>query len=141
MWARSSTCSPGRSTGRSYLRCQVAPYLGREVLEVGAGLGATTQHLCRGEHDRWLCLEPDPALARRVEASIASGELPACCQVEVGTTHDRSGGEQFDTLLYIDVLEHIRDDAAEVATSVATAPSRRIPGRPLSRPPDALHII
>jgi len=54
-------------------------------------------------------------LAGRLVASIASGELPACCRVEVGATHDGLGGEQFDTLLYIDVLEHISDDAAEVA--------------------------
>jgi SAM-dependent methyltransferase len=100
---------------KSYLRRQVAPYLGRDVLEVGAGFGGTTQHLCRGEHDRWLCLEPDPILAGRLEASIASGELPDCCRVEVGTTHDRPDDERFDTMLYIDVLEHISDDAAEVA--------------------------
>jgi len=100
---------------KTYLRRQVTPYLGREVLEIGAGLGGTTRHLCLGGHDRWLCLEPDPALARRLEASIDAGELPRCCRVEVGTVQDRVDEQTFDTLLYIDVLEHIRDDASELA--------------------------
>jgi len=99
---------------KAYLRRQVTPYLGRDVLEVGAGFGATTLRLCSGGHDRWLCLEPDPALARRLEASISAGELPPCCQTQVKTVHDLACEQAFDTLLYIDVLEHIRDDASEV---------------------------
>jgi SAM-dependent methyltransferase len=103
---------------KAYLRRQITPYLGPEVLEVGAGLGGTTRHMCSGRHDRWLCLEPDPALARRLEASIRAGELPPCCQVEVGTVQDRPHEQTFDTLLYIDVLEHIKDDASEVARAM-----------------------
>jgi SAM-dependent methyltransferase len=99
---------------KGYLRRQITPFLGRDVLEVGAGLGATTLHLCRGEHDRWVCLEPDPGLARRLEASISAGGLPPCCRAEVGTIRDRPREPAFDTILYIDVLEHILDDASEV---------------------------
>jgi SAM-dependent methyltransferase len=100
---------------KSYLRRQVEPYLGRDVLEVGAGFGGTTRLLCRGDHDAWTCLEPDPALAGRLAESVGSGDLPACCRVEVGTLADLPGGAEYDTLLYIDVLEHIEDDAAEMA--------------------------
>jgi SAM-dependent methyltransferase len=100
---------------KTYLRRQVAPFLGPEVLEVGAGFGGTTLHLCLGKHDRWLCLEPDRALAQRSESSISAGALPPCCQVEVGTVHDRPSDDLFDTVLYIDVLEHIRDDVSELA--------------------------
>ena len=104
---------------KNYLRRQVIPYLGREVLEVGAGLGGTTTHLCSGNHERWVCLEPDPILADRLETSIQAGELPKCCQVEIGTIHDRHYGSAFDTLLYIDVLEHIEDDVSELARAVS----------------------
>jgi SAM-dependent methyltransferase len=103
---------------KAYLRRQITPYLGRKVLEIGAGLGGTTLHLCSGRHDRWICLEPDPALARRLESSIRAGDLPPCCQVEVGTVHDRPDEQKFDTLLYIDVLEHIKDDASEVVRAM-----------------------
>jgi SAM-dependent methyltransferase len=103
------------SNWKAYLNRQVSPYIGRHVLEIGAGLGGTTLHLCTGAHDRWLCLEPDRELARRLEAAIKAGELPPCCQVELGTVHDQPAEPAFDTLLYIDVLEHIEDDARELA--------------------------
>ncbi len=100
---------------KSYVRRQLSPYIGRDVLEVGAGFGGTTRMLCGGDHDTWTCLEPDPALAGRLADSIRSGDLPRCCRVEVGTLADLPEGAEYDTLLYIDVLEHIEDDAAEMA--------------------------
>lgn len=99
---------------KAYLAAQVQPFLGRSVLEVGAGLGATTQALCRGPHDRWVCLEPDAGLGSAIEASRATGALPAWCEVVVGTLDTACLG-RFDTILYIDVLEHIEDDDAELA--------------------------
>jgi SAM-dependent methyltransferase len=99
---------------KSYLGRQIAPDLGDEVLEVGAGLGGTTRRFCNRAHTRWVCLEPDPALAGQITQSIASGDLPACCRVEVGTTASLGGLGAFDTILYIDVLEHIEDDRGEL---------------------------
>ena len=100
---------------KSYLRSRVAPYLGRDVLEVGAGFGGTTRLLCSGQHDRWICLEPDPELAGRAADLIRAGDLPPCCQAVVGTTAEVAEPAAFDTILYIDVLEHIEDDAGEVS--------------------------
>ena len=101
---------------KSYLRDRIAPYLGPEVLEVGAGFGGTTRFLCDGQQARrWVCLEPDPALADRVVESVGKGDLPPCCEASVGTVDDLGAGPAFDAILYIDVLEHIEDDAAEVA--------------------------
>jgi SAM-dependent methyltransferase len=103
---------------KGYFRDQIAPYLGEDVLEVGAGLGGTTRVLCRGSERRWTCLEPDPALAARLEAEIRSGSLPGCCEARVGTIEGLGEGETFDTALYIDVLEHIEDDRGEVDRAV-----------------------
>ena len=100
---------------KAYFGRQIAPVLGGEVLEVGAGLGGTTRALCRGSEQRWVCLEPDPRLAERLRAEQAAGRLPERCEVVVGTLDDRLLGEQFDAVLYMDVLEHIEDDRAEVA--------------------------
>lgn len=107
------------TTWKGYFGRRVARYLGRDVLEVGAGLGGTTRVLCRGDHRHWCCLEPDKALAARLGESIASGDLPACCEVRVGTIDDLGPAESFDTILYIDVLEHIEDDRAELARASA----------------------
>ena len=100
---------------KSYFRDQLAPYLGDDVLEVGAGLGGTTRVLCRGAERRWVCLEPDASLASRLEREVRSGSLPACCETRVGTLEGADPSETFDTILYMDVLEHIEDDKAEVA--------------------------
>jgi SAM-dependent methyltransferase len=102
-------------TWKSYVRRQVEPYLGRKVLEVGAGHGGTTRVLCGGQAARWVCLEPDPALADRLSASIDAGVLPECCQTLVGTLGDIGEQDRFDTLLYMDVLEHLEDDHGELA--------------------------
>lgn len=104
---------------KSYLRGQIRPYLGRGVLEVGAGFGGTTSFLCKGERDRWVCLEPDRRLATRLEESVAQGQLPACCETVVGAIDDLPAGDLFDSILYIDVLEHIEDDQGEVVKAAA----------------------
>lgn len=103
------------SNWKAYFQHLIGSYIVGEVLEVGAGIGMTTKTLCRGRHARWVCLEPDPAQAARIEAFIADGQIPDCCEVRVGTVADLAGREEFDTVLYIDVLEHIENDREEVA--------------------------
>ncbi len=100
---------------KSYVRRQVAAHLGRDVLEVGAGHGGTTRVLCDGTADRWVCLEPDSSLADRLHAAIRDGELPDCCRAKIGTLEDLEDADRFDTILYMDVVEHIADDRAELA--------------------------
>ncbi len=104
---------------KSYFRAHLRPFLGKRVLEVGAGTGGTTKILCDGSQQQWTCLEPDADLAARLGPMIEARKLPACCRVEVGTTLDLKPADAFDTILYIDVLEHIEDDAAELARAAA----------------------
>jgi len=101
---------------KRYFAGQVRPYLGDEVIEVGAGLGGTTALLFSGQRS-WLCLEPDPAMAAAIGDGIATGRLPAACRVETGIVADllTQGREACcDSVVYIDVLEHIEHDAAEL---------------------------
>ena len=99
---------------KAYWRSQIEPYLGAEVLEVGAGIGGTTKQLCGGRHKRWVCLEPDEQLAHRLAQDIEERKLPANCEVSIGTLADLDEQEKFDSLVYIDVLEHIEDDRGEM---------------------------
>jgi len=99
---------------KAYLRRRIAPYLGQEVLEVGAGLGGTTRVLCDPSRSRWVCLEPDAEQAAELTALVVAGDLPACCEVAIGTLDQLGGQEHFDAVLYIDVLEHIEDDQGEL---------------------------
>jgi SAM-dependent methyltransferase len=99
---------------KAYYKGLIAVYLGREVLEVGAGIGATTQVLCNGEQKRWVCLEPDPAMAERLATQISNAELPLCCEVRAGIVAELKAGELFDSIIYIDVLEHVENDRLEM---------------------------
>ncbi len=98
---------------KTYYSHLLKSYLGNEVLEVGAGIGATTEALCKGSQRRWVCLEPDPVLVNTLKSSIINGLLPKCCELKLGTLSDLTVGQKFETIIYIDVLEHIKNDRAE----------------------------
>lgn len=104
------------SRWKAYVARLIAPYLNApEILEVGAGLGGTTRVFCSGRHQRWVCLEPDPRLASQVQRSIDDRTLPGCCRAVVGTLESEGPTlGRFDTLLYMDVLEHIENDREEL---------------------------
>jgi SAM-dependent methyltransferase len=99
---------------KSYYKSYIKPYLKGKVLEVGAGLGGTTKHLCDGTQQDWLCLEPDLELSATIQNMIDTKVLPSCCRLTTGTIQDVSKDEKFDAIIYIDVIEHIEDDAAEL---------------------------
>jgi len=99
---------------KRYLADRLAPHIVGEVAEVGAGLGAMTAVLCGANVSHWLCLEPDAAMAAQVARAIEDGELPAKCRVFNGTLADFAEESRFETILYIDVLEHIEEDRAEL---------------------------
>lgn len=105
----------GAARWKRYVRRRIAPYLGAEVLEVGAGLGGSTRVLCGEAQRRWVGLEPDAGLAARLSDEVRSRRLPACCEVVVGTLDALPPGAAFDSVVYLDVLEHIEDDRGELA--------------------------
>jgi 2-polyprenyl-3-methyl-5-hydroxy-6-metoxy-1,4-benzoquinol methylase len=104
---------------KAYWRAQIAEFVRGEVLEVGAGIGANTVALADLSYKRWTCLEPDAVLAARIELPPGGRH-----QTAVGTIGDLSADAKFetllyDTILYIDVLEHIEDDRGEMARAAA----------------------
>jgi 2-polyprenyl-3-methyl-5-hydroxy-6-metoxy-1,4-benzoquinol methylase len=105
---------------KNYIRKLLAPYLHGDVLEVGAGIGATTKALRSRAQRSWTAVEPDAALASQLRDALATtgdgGEL----RVVEGTLQNlASEHTRYQAIIYIDVLEHIADDAAEVAAAAA----------------------
>ena len=87
--------------------------LGR-VLEVGAGIGSNIPYLHNDLVAEWTALEPDADLTRRIEEQLLTGRLPVNCRLVHGTIASVDCAALFDTVLYLDVLEHILDDGAEL---------------------------
>src|SRR5688572_13329934 len=52
---------------KRYWAAAIAPFLGNDVLDVGAGIGATAVNLKQHACNRWVELEPDAQLSRRIE--------------------------------------------------------------------------
>ncbi len=91
---------------KSYVAELVRPHLGPSVLEVGAGIGSNIAYLCRPPVRDWTAVEPDAAQAAQIRAPGV--------RVVVGTIAAIGATERFDAILYLDVLEHLADDAAEL---------------------------
>ncbi len=91
---------------KRYWSSLIAPYVSGDVLEVGAGIGANTEALTQFLHQSCTSLEPDATLAAQIRMRGPRHRK------RIGTLADVD--ESFDTILYIDVLEHIEDDRAEL---------------------------
>lgn len=100
---------------KRYWADTITPYLGDEVLDIGAGLGATARVLSTRTYRRWVELEPDKGLALAIKELRERGEIPDYYEIVNGTSSALPSTGAFDTVLYIDVLEHIADDEGELA--------------------------
>jgi SAM-dependent methyltransferase len=104
---------------KRYLGSLLRPHLGRRVLEVGAGIGANVASIDRPGVVEWVCLEPDADMAARIRERVERHELPSKCRVVAGAIDRLAAEDRFDTILYVDVLEHIGDDAGELRRASA----------------------
>jgi SAM-dependent methyltransferase len=99
---------------KTYWRELVLPYLKGDVLEVGAGIGTNTNLLRTNAQTRWVCLEPDGKLLEQARTALKALPAPPRYEAVHGTVADLSPTERFDAIVYLDVLEHIGDDAGEL---------------------------
>lgn len=98
---------------KDYWSTIISFFIKGSVLEVGAGIGSSTIALSSCKFKTWTCLEPDPELVSQLKQVLDSG-LSSQYKVITGTIGDVKPGEYYDTILYIDVLEHIEDDRLEL---------------------------
>ncbi|MCB0766666.1 MAG: methyltransferase domain-containing protein [Flavobacteriales bacterium] len=96
---------------KRYWSSVVARYVNGQVLDVGSGLGVNAPYLVNEHVTAYTFLEPDARLLSETSMDL----IPEGIQQHriQGTTADMAG-KQFDTLAYIDVLEHLLDPAAEL---------------------------
>jgi SAM-dependent methyltransferase len=103
---------------KTYWSGQIQPFLRGDILEVGAGIGSNTQLLDMGGAGRWVCLEPDPELISQLVKNLGGSAQKRSYETVCGTI-DQLAGQHFDTIIYIDVLEHIEDDREELKRAAA----------------------
>jgi SAM-dependent methyltransferase len=116
---------------RSALFTQFRAALHGDVLEVGAGIGQMTEHLRRlPEVRRAIAIEPDARFCAEHRRRLPGHELLE------GTVADLPAQTSCDAILSINVLEHIREDEAELGRYAALLRARQgvlclfVPARP-----------
>jgi 2-polyprenyl-3-methyl-5-hydroxy-6-metoxy-1,4-benzoquinol methylase len=96
---------------------EIAPHLGHRILEVGAGIGTIARKMAeRKPASEITAIEPAANLFERLQATVAHVHSVTPLQLtsqELVATRAR----QFDSIVYVNVLEHIFDDAAEMRTA------------------------
>lgn len=102
---------------KCYVKGLIGEYLSGDVLEVGAGIGGTTAALHDGSRNSWVCLEPDLEQAQRLQKLAQCLWSSGSPSVVAGSLAAIASRPCFDCILYIDVLEHISQDRAELAAA------------------------
>ena len=103
----------------------VAPFLGRSILEVGSGIGYFGEKLVESGRDRVVLSDTDPYCLESLRATYAS--RPDVEVAEVGLPGRVEIGEPVETVVAMNVLEHIEDDAQALRDLAAvTRPGGRI---------------
>lgn len=99
---------------KDYFSNKIAKSIHGDVLEVGAGIGINTKFLARNptKISSWTLIEPDEKLARQIKGNIA--KLNIDNKTIINGTIKTVLDKKFDTIIYIDVLEHIKESQKEI---------------------------
>ena len=106
---------------------RLRPFVGKHIIEVGAGTGSFSQLLLETGPASITLLEPSPnlfsVLCQRLPA-IDTGHVAQAYQSTLaGIFAGANPPRQPDTVVYVNVLEHIEDDEAELRTLHSILPS------------------
>lgn len=107
---------------KRYWKNSLAKYVGGVVYDVGAGIGSTAELFSRHNVSEWICIEPDLTNYDLIVKKINSNQLPSSTKAFCGTLSDLQSANRPDCILYIDVLEHIENDAQELMIAAELIP-------------------
>jgi SAM-dependent methyltransferase len=99
---------------KKYWASILFPHISGDILEVGAGIGANISSIYNTKVKSWSAVEPDKSLLDELERQIGIEKREININLINGTARDVKEGNYFDVILYIDVLEHIENDSAEI---------------------------
>tara|TARA_A100001388_G_scaffold226760_1_gene177978 strand:+ start:493 stop:1224 length:732 start_codon:yes stop_codon:yes gene_type:complete len=106
-----------KSRWKNYFSKTLKPHIRGKVLEVGAGTGSTTACLFKPEIETWHAIEPSKVLYDLYLKNIEEKLIPNKCKIFNCYLSNFQASEKYDTILYIDVLEHIENDYQELETA------------------------
>ena len=97
------------------------PFLGQHLLEVGAGTGDFSKLLLQHQPTSLTVLEPSQNMFPLLKAKLKNETHIECLNTFFGNIY-QSLSKQPDTIIYVNVLEHISEDKAELTYMYETLP-------------------
>ncbi len=94
-----------------WILSEIRPYLGQRVAEVGAGSGNFSSLLLEAGIQDLQAYEPSQNMFAALQNNLRKEERATCINDYFG---QQGESNLFDSLCYINVLEHIEDDATEL---------------------------
>jgi SAM-dependent methyltransferase len=95
---------------------EVGPYLGETVAEVGAGIGSVSELILERNVGMLLAFEPSGNLYPLLADKLKHERRAEAINDFFGA---RNAGAELDSVAYINVLEHIKDDGTELQGAAA----------------------
>lgn len=91
---------------------RIAPYMGRRICELGSGIGNMSAHIRAAGPDRLLLTDTDADYLARLRTQYAADPVVRVEHLEMPDLEagERLGPERLDTVVALNVLEHIEDD-------------------------------
>jgi glycosyltransferase involved in cell wall biosynthesis len=95
-----------------WMHAQLAPFIGKRILEAGCGIGNLTELMLDAE--RLVCVDIDPLYVELIGRRFGHLENFSVRPMDLARTEDFAGlaSEGLDTIICLNVLEHIADDMA-----------------------------
>jgi SAM-dependent methyltransferase len=97
-----------------WLTERIAPWVGRRVLEIGAGIGNMAAHFI--DRERLVLAEPEPAYRERLAARFAGHGHVAVVPLRLPFVDATVAAERLDTIVCLNVLEHVAEDVPALAS-------------------------
>lgn len=109
------------SAAPRYARWQVEvlrPWLGRRILEIGSGIGNISSELRALDPELLVLTDTDPWYLNRLKSTYATDPVVRFDAVTLPdpAAHERLGELELDTVVSLNVLEHIEDDLNSLRT-------------------------
>lgn len=100
---------------KQYWYNSISKFISGDVLEIGAGIGINTNLLLQNHSDirSITSIEPDKILSDQILDNIKGDTSKVVVLNQY--LEDLSTDKKFDTIIYIDVIEHIKDDSSELS--------------------------
>jgi len=113
------TMSPSLETATNYyswIASQFQPLLGSRVLDIGGGHGSHLDHVV-ADHRSVTSVDLSPECVREMQQRFAGRRFNAICG-DIGDPRlvEELAQERFDTVVCVNVLEHIEDDRSALAS-------------------------